>query len=419
MRKKLSLMLYLLLVEAVACALVVVPVYAFQVSSSSTGYVRVASQAAVSSMVAAQRAATLSSVASLVSTSTAGSIGVRLVAGSLGWPALGIVAGITLAMLYYDATQTAQLKAAAVSPAPWSIPGFINTFTGQTLMEAVSDPAYQQYDYSLTTSYAPYPPAVNPATCQYLTMPNGWTGPWTFKGKPCVYLHYAGAVWNGTDPSFGTQPPPSPQDVANYVGGLPASDPLSMESNTVPVGAQATPTPSDATASNPVPASGLQTTVVPATNVQPTDLVVNPNATPPPGTTDTKTATQPTTGTSTTTTTTTINPDGSTTQTKTTTEEETAPVSCSVGNHEQRSFGGILQAHMETWKGSGLLSALNLLGTLVWPSTSPTYTLTSSFLGTFTFDFSAWAGMLLAIRSIIIAIAGFVAYKIIFVGARA
>ena len=93
--------------------LVVFPVYAFQVSSSTTGYVRVASQAAVSSMVAAQRAATLSSVASLVSTSTAGSIGVRLVAGSLGWPALGIVAGITLAMLYYDATQTAQLKAAA------------------------------------------------------------------------------------------------------------------------------------------------------------------------------------------------------------------------------------------------------------------------------------------------------------------
>ena len=91
-------------------------------------------------------------------------------------------------------------------------------------------------------------------------------------------------------------------------------------------------------------------------------------------------------------------------------------MSCAVGNHEPRSFGGILQAHMETWKGSGLLSALNLLETLVWPTTSPTYTLTSSFLGTFTFDFSAWAGMLLAIRSIIIAIAGFVAYKIIFVG---
>ena len=38
MRKKLSLILYMLLVEAVACYLVVVPVYAFQVSSSTTGY---------------------------------------------------------------------------------------------------------------------------------------------------------------------------------------------------------------------------------------------------------------------------------------------------------------------------------------------------------------------------------------------
>ena len=410
MRNTLTRTFYLLFVDLVVYCLVVHPVYAFQISSSTTGYVRVASQAAVSSMVAAQRAATLSSVASLVSTSSAGSI---------GWPALGLVAGITLAMLYYDATKTAQLKAAATPPAPWSIPGFTNTFTGPTSMSAVTDPAYPQYDYALTTAFMPFPPAPNAATCQYLTMPDGWTGPWTFKGTPCVYLHYAGASWDGTDPSFGTQPSPSPQDVANYVGGLPASDPLSIESNTVSVGAQATPTPADATASNPVPASGLQTTVVPATNVQPTDLVVNPNATPPPGTTHTNTATQPTTGTSTTTTTTTTNPDGSTTQTKTTTAEETAPVSCSLGNHEQRSFGGILQAHMETWKGSGLLSALNLLSTLVWPTTSPTYTLTSSFLGTFTFDFSAWAGMLLAIRSIIIAIAGFVAYKIIFVGGRA
>jgi len=33
-------------------------------------------------------------------------------------------------------------------------------------------------------------------------------------------------------------------------------------------------------------------------------------------------------------------------------------------------------------------------------------------------DFSAWSGMLTAIRSIIIAIAGFVAYRMIFVGAR-
>jgi len=47
-------------------------------------------------------------------------------------------------------------------------------------------------------------------------------------------------------------------------------------------------------------------------------------------------------------------------------------VSCATGNHEQRSFGGIFQTHLETWKGSGLVSALNLLGTRGWPTTIPT-----------------------------------------------
>ena len=73
---------------------------------------------------------------------------------------------------------------------------------------------------------------------------------------------------------------------------------------------------------------------------------------------------------------------------------------------------------MNLWAGSGLLSALNLLKTLTWPTAIPTYSLQSNLLGTFTLDFSAWSGMLTAIRSIIIAIAGFVAYRMIFVGAR-
>jgi hypothetical protein len=73
---------------------------------------------------------------------------------------------------------------------------------------------------------------------------------------------------------------------------------------------------------------------------------------------------------------------------------------------------------MNLWAGSGLLSALNLLKTLTWPTAIPTYSLLSNLMGTFTLDFSAWSGMLTAIRSLIIAIAGFVAYKIVFVGAR-
>jgi hypothetical protein len=137
---------------------------------------------------------------------------------------------------------------------------------------------------------------------------------------------------------------------------------------------------------------------------------VDPNATKPAGTVTNNSTTQTTT----TTTTTTGNPDGSTTKQET----DSAPVSCTSGNHEVRTFGGILQAHLDLWKGSGLLSALNLLKTLTWPTTIPTYSLSSSVFGNFTLDFSAWSGMLTALRSIIIAIAGFVAYRMIFVGAR-
>ena len=63
-----------------------------------------------------------------------------------------------------------------------------------------------------------------------------------------------------------------------------------------------------------------------------------------------------------------------------------------------------------------MLSALNLLKTLSWPSTVPTYTLSSNLFGSFTLDFSAWSGLLTALRSLIIALAAFVAYRIIFVG---
>jgi hypothetical protein len=77
-----------------------------------------------------------------------------------------------------------------------------------------------------------------------------------------------------------------------------------------------------------------------------------------------------------------------------------------------------LQDHLTVWQGSGLLSALNLLKTLSWPTAIPTYTLNSTLLGTFTLNFSAWSGMLTAIRAIIIAIASFVAYRIVFVGSK-
>lgn len=405
MRAKLSLVGYMLLVDVIVMYLVVWPASAFQVSSSTTGYVRIASQAATQAMVAAQRSHTLAAVAPLISGASAGSVAVRMIAGSVGWPLLGVTAGLTLAMLYYDATKTAAIKAAAATPGAWSIEGYTGPILG-----VVSPPGFTYVIYGDGRLNNGCPASASLAlsnlgfySFQLIqnTLPLT-AGPYCAMGKPTAAA--------GPFPTQGEATPATASQVAEYISTLPASDPNSVESNTVAVGAQASPTPSDSTASNPITSTDLSTQVVPATQVQPTDLVVDPNATKPAGTTTTETKTQD----ATTTTTTITNPDGSTTEEQT----DTAAVTCASGNHEQRTFGGILQAHMDLWKGSGLFSALNLLKTLTWPSTIPTYSLQSNLLGNFTLDFSAWSGMLTAIRSLIIAIAGFVAYRIVFVGSK-
>jgi hypothetical protein len=410
MRKKLTLALYLCFVELLSYMLVVVPAYSFQVSSSTTGYVRIASQAATQAMVAAQRSATLAAVAPLISGASAGSVAVRMIAGSVGWPVLGVTVGITLAMLYYDSTKAAAIRSAAASPGSWSISGVT---LPQPIISVLSDGVFQYTilcDTRVTGSCNAFDTAF-----QNSMAAKGWSCFVVISNSLPITTGFFAACQKALNaaPPFamqGASTPATSSQISTYIGGLPANDPNSVESNTVSVGAQASPTPADSTASNPVSSTDVATQVVPATQVQPTDLVVDPNATKPAGTVTNNSTTQTTT----TTTTTTVNPDGSTTKQET----DSAPVSCTSGNHEVRTFGGILQAHLDLWKGSGLLSALNLLKTLTWPTTIPTYSLSSSVFGNFTLDFSAWSGMLTAIRSIIIAIAGFVAYRMIFVGAR-
>jgi len=71
---------------------------------------------------------------------------------------------------------------------------------------------------------------------------------------------------------------------------------------------------------------------------------------------------------------------------------------------------------MNLWQGSGLLSALNLLKTLNLALGHSTYSLSSSLFRSFTLDFSAWSGLLTALRSLIIALSAFVAYRIYLCG---
>ena len=127
MRKTIVKGLYLLLTEVIAVYLVAFPVYAFQVSSSSTGYVRVATEAAVSAYQVANRAAFTSALASAVSAPTVASVAVRIATGPVGWGLLGVSVALTLAGMYYSAQDVQAVKTAAIATLPTTIaiPGYV------------------------------------------------------------------------------------------------------------------------------------------------------------------------------------------------------------------------------------------------------------------------------------------------------
>ena len=133
MRKTLSLLLYLAFVELLILYLVVGPVYAFQTSSSTTGYVRTLNASGASSMFAASRASQLSTIASAASAAGGTSLALRLVTG-LGWAGLGVAAGLILYQLYYSPAELAAVKTGATAPGTFAPPNY----TGSLLTGATS-----------------------------------------------------------------------------------------------------------------------------------------------------------------------------------------------------------------------------------------------------------------------------------------
>lgn len=217
-------------------------------------------------------------------------------------------------------------------------------------------------------------------------------------------------TYNGTNGASLARPvsaPATATDVQNYLTGLPANSPHSVEANTQPLGQGASPQGATNETTTAVSPSDLPTAVKPVAQVDVTDIVLNPDA-PKPAGTETKQTQQQTS----TTTTTTTNPDGSTTEDT----ETQASVSCSGAEHDARTFGSVLQAHLTTWQGSGVAGTLDLLKTLTWPATLPVITLTSATWGSHAIDFNQWASVFLALRTLIIAGAGFAAYRIVFFG---
>lgn len=393
----------------IACS---APAQAFQVSSA-TGYARVVSQAAQQAYIASHRAQVISAIAPAISAAGAGSVAIRAVAGPIGWASIAVSAGLVIAGMVYDSGEGQEVKnnaatAAGVPPVtivngqPYN--GTISNGCGATPSFGCQQALYQPNGMSFAVCVTnPVPLSQNP--------PPGWTP------GPVQWMQPAGAAtascmntytiaYNGANADrLGSSQPgaPSTQQVQDYLTSLPANNPLAPEQQNQPAGTtNPAPIGSISTTNIPVSPSEMPTTVVPANNVPPGSSVVDSNASPP------NQQTQTTQQSSTTQTTT--NPDGSQT------DQSTATVSCASGQHSNRTFGSVLHDHYNVWSVSGLLGTLELLKNLSWPTTFPTYTLHSSVMGTFTFDFNAWSGVINALRALVIGGAGFVAYRIIFIG---
>ena len=256
MRKTLSLCLYMLSVEVVACYLVVVPVSAFQVSQSTTGYVRTLNASGASAMFAASRPAQLSAVASAASVGGT-SLAIRLVAG-LGWAGLGVAAGMLRYQLYSSPTDFAAVKAGATQPGTVSVPGYIGT---GTVSIVPTTPGWAATIQITTASNAPIPfPNYAPAWARHgVTSATTTTWTWEFT------LYPAYAPTNA--PTSIPGPVPTAQEINNWLATLPDSDPLSLPSHTTSAGVGAQPQPADQVVSQPVDATSVTTQVVPATQV--------------------------------------------------------------------------------------------------------------------------------------------------------
>lgn len=415
--KLLSLTSYLCLIWALFVSFCLAP---GESVAQTTQYARVVAQAERIAYLAAQRSALASQVATAAVAPSASSFAIRLVAGPVGWAALGVAGGLVLAQMYYSQPDLAAIKTAASTPGGWQVTttnAGTQTFPGLG-SGSPGNASYPNASIQFSATNVPlcaidteYQHDWMVGPFQSVSTAVFFPGNFFVNGPPIggqsVYVCHRKGIPGAPAPLQDALIPPTPQQAANYVTALPTSDPKSVEAHTNPVGMNGTTQPADMTVSQPVSPTEMPTTVKPKP-VPAGDIIVADHVAPP-GTTPNQNTQQQTT---TTTTTTTQNPDGSTTKQ----EETQATTSCTAGSHENRTFGTVLQAHQTVWASSGLLSTLNLLKSLTWPSTLPVIALPSALFGNQQVDFNQWAWFFTVLRTLMIAIASFAAYRIIFVG---
>lgn len=83
---------------------------------SSTGYVRVVPNTAQLAYLGANRTALISTVAQAAASASPVSVAIRMVAGPIGWAALGVTVGLALMQTYYSQTELEAVKTATPIP---------------------------------------------------------------------------------------------------------------------------------------------------------------------------------------------------------------------------------------------------------------------------------------------------------------
>ena len=415
--KRLALTVYLSAVWALLYLLCITPERALAVQ-----YSRVMARSAQLVVLQANRNAVISAVASTALAPSPASVAIRMVAGPVGWAALGVSVGLALHQTFYNSNDLSTIKTAATPQNQYSvdsgggvvlIPGNGGT-PNPTYPEAViqvnangycgisgADPNFA-HDWSVgpfrdSSTFFYQGPAFTGGAI-VLIPPAIGTASYYF----CHRVGEAGTI----QPYTGA---PTQQQVATYIDSLPANDPKSVETHTTPNGVAVPVSPADDVTTVPVNADQAGSTVV--ANPTPADAsVLVPNVPPPTGAQPTDSSTQQ----ATTTTTTTTNPDGSTTEQET----ATANVSCIFGEHDGRTMSTVFQAHIATWQSSGLLALLATFQSLTWPTALPTLSLQSNIFGTLAVNFNDWSAIFTTIRTLIIATTSFLAVRYVFGGGK-
>ena len=362
-------------------------------------------------MQAAKSPAVTAAVGAALASGPAAATSVGIALGPVGWSALGLLAGASLAAgWYYSQSQGTAIVAATSGPGSIAVPGYTLPSQGHSFtLQACPGGANCQSGFNQVITMS------TPSnSAGWGTLPTGWFNMGVIGGDTTTWIW--GAKHDPAHPEtlatsiLGSAPTAS--TIASYLAGLPSSDPNSLDSaRTAWTQAQGNLAPNQSTVS--ISPSDLATTVVPATSVQPTDLVLDPNA--PPATTP-QVAVTPQNTTSTTTTTTTTTSGNTTTTTQTDTP---GAFSCGAGNHDARTMGTILSDHMNTWKTVGIGGTLNNLKNIVWPTTIPVYSIGPTQLGTFNINFNSYAWAFADLRLIVIAFAAIYGVVIVFRGRAA